>query len=263
MLSRLAVIGSFIVPSSCGNARQFFGLTVSQDWKIGMLDYIAQCAPQVSPVLMQALVKQESAFNPYAIGIDSGGEAVRPQPTSLQEAVKKAGEMQAAGKRFSVGIAQIHISNVQAAGLSLEQVFDPCKNLSLGQGILFNFYRTAVKEGYAGIDAVWAALRGYNSGSVHKTISDKYAQDIFNHMQKLVNAPAANVNARTTPASQNPNFAQLVPAIGNQQVNSAQQLNGIAQVNQGAMVPVVAKKSALSADESPDIFQREGDKQGF
>lgn len=229
-----------------------------------MLDYIPQCAPQVSPVLMQALVKQESAFNPYAIGADSGGQVVLPQPKTLQEAVKKAEELQAAGKRFSVGIAQIHISNVQAAGLTWEQVFDPCKNLSLGQSILFNFYRTAVKEGYAGIDAVWAALRGYNSGSVHKTVSDKYAQDIFTHMQKLVNQPVAqvNTNTRTTPASQNPSFAQLVPATANQ-FPEAQKNNSIQQLSQVALVPASLKKSALAADESPDIFQREDVQQGY
>ena len=44
-----------------------------------------QCAPLVSPVTMAAIVRTESGFNPYAIGVVRG-RLVR-QPASLVEAV--------------------------------------------------------------------------------------------------------------------------------------------------------------------------------
>ena len=84
---------------------------------------LAQCAPQVSPVLMQALVRTESAWNPYAIGPDAGQRAIA-QPQTLDEAVKTVKQLQAAGAKFSVGLAQIHISNVTGRGMTWEQAFD-------------------------------------------------------------------------------------------------------------------------------------------
>ena len=117
---------------------------------------------------MQALVRTESAWNPYAIGPDAGQRAIA-QPQTLDEAVKTVKQLQAAGAKFSVGLAQIHISNVTGRGMTWEQAFDPCSNLRMGQTILFEYYGKAIKEGDSGVDAVWAALRGDNSGGVQFT----------------------------------------------------------------------------------------------
>lgn len=204
-----------------------------------VLEFIVQCAPHVSPVLMHALVRRESAFNPFAIGPDSGQDAV-PQPKTLIDAVKTAQELKAAGKKFSVGLAQIHMRNVEARGLSWEQVFDPCKNLSLGQTILWDFYRTARKEGYQGVDAVWAALRGYNSGGVHRTISDKYAQAIFTYMQEKQDGAVPVVAMRTTPARQ-PAFASLAGAV----------LSFLP-----AAIAAHPTEEKMGEAETPDVFQK-------
>ena len=78
--------------------------------------------------------------------------------------------------------AQIHVSNVALYGMTWEQAFDACKNLAVGQKILWNFYHRASASGYSGVAAIWAALRGYNSGSVVRAISDEYANRIFAYM---------------------------------------------------------------------------------
>ena len=142
---------------------------------------LEQCAPQVSPVLMQALVRAESAWQPLAIGMDKAQGAVK-QPATLAEAIATAKDLAAAGRRFSVGLAQIHVSNVALYGMTWEQAFDACQNLALGQKILWNFYHRASASGYSGVAAIWAALRGYNSGGVDRAVSDEYANRIFAYM---------------------------------------------------------------------------------
>lgn len=142
---------------------------------------IEQCASQVSPVLMQALVRAESGGRPLAIGMDRGSGNVK-QPHTLPEAIATAKALAATGRKFSVGLAQIHVSNVSLYGLSWEQAFDACHNLAVGQKILWNFFHRANASGYSGVSAIWAALRGYNSGGVHRAVSDEYASRIFAYM---------------------------------------------------------------------------------
>lgn len=211
-----------------------------------VLEFLVQCAPQVSPVLMHALVRRESAFQPFAIGPDSGEAAVQ-QPKTLLQAVQTARELKAAGKKFSVGLAQIHMRNVESQGLTWEQAFQPCNNLRLGQTILQNFYRTAIKDGYQGIDAIWAALRGYNSGSVHKTISDKYAQAIFIDMQSRLGDVAGT---RTTPASRQPEFSWLTQALAPEKPSTP---------------PTAARPASqeMPEGETPDVFQKVLEQEGL
>jgi type IV secretion system protein VirB1 len=158
---------------------------------------VDQCAPQVSSVLMQALVRTESAGRPFAIGMDKAHGKVK-QPATAEEAVATAKSLVAAGRRFSVGLAQIHVSNVALYGLTWEQAFDPCQNLGVGQKILWNFYHRASAAGYTGMAAIWAALRGYNSGAIDRTISDDYASRIFAYMSSV--PPQVQFGAGAAPA---------------------------------------------------------------
>lgn len=146
-----------------------------------MAALLEQCAPRVSPVLMQALVRTESAWQPLAIGMDKAQGTVK-QPTTLAEAIATARELAASGRKFSVGLAQIHVSNVALYGMTWEQAFDACQNLAVGQTILWNFYHRASASGYSGVAAIWASLRGYNSGGLDRPISDEYANRIFAYM---------------------------------------------------------------------------------
>ncbi len=148
---------------------------------VAMAALVDQCAPQVSPVLMHALVRAESAWQPFAIGMDKAQGTVK-QPVTLAEAISRARELVAAGREFSVGLAQIHVSNVTRYGMTWEQAFDACQNLAVGQKILWNFYHRASASGYSGVAAIWAALRGYNSGGIDRAISDDYASRIFAYM---------------------------------------------------------------------------------
>ena len=161
------------------------------------LDIIVErCAPEVPAILMRALVRAESAWQPLAIGIDGGRRAV-VQPKTLEEAVATATRLSTQGLGFSVGLAQIHATNVRLYGLSWVDAFDPCRNLAVGQKILWNFYHRASASGYAGRAILWAALRGYNSGNVDRAISDDYASRVFAYMSSspLAMAPATGLDS--------------------------------------------------------------------
>jgi type IV secretion system protein VirB1 len=58
--------------------------------------------------VMQHVVRIESSYNPYAIGV-VGGRLVR-QPVSLAEALATVHMLEARGYDFSVGLAQVKSS---------------------------------------------------------------------------------------------------------------------------------------------------------
>lgn len=133
-----------------------------------MLDLYAlaeRCAPAVDPITVAAIVRVESAGNPYAIGV-VGGRLAR-QPRSLAEALATANKLQADGWRFSVGLAQIYIKNVERFGLTVEQAFDPCTNLKKMSTVLHDCWSRSSRENRGGTWAMRAAISCYHSNSFH------------------------------------------------------------------------------------------------
>lgn len=210
---------------------------------VAMGALLDQCAPQVSPVLMQALVRTESAWQPLAIGMDKAQGSVK-QPVTLEEAVATAKALVAAGRKFSVGLAQIHVSNVGLYGLTWEQAFDPCRNLAVGQKILWNFYHRASASGYSGVAAIWAALRGYNSGGVDRSISDEYASRIFAYM------------------SSQPSQMQLGRGTSLPSQTAVSAPNG-GEVGAASLEPKGGEPARRRPGESLDIFEKPNAKAGF
>ena len=168
------------------------------------MDFLAivqQCAPSIEPNLALRLIKQESNFNPYAIGLD-GKAVLTPQPKTYEEAVSVAERLIKEGKGFSVGVSQVHISNIKQLGLTWKQAFDPCINVSHGENILQNFYGAALRAGYVGNEAVFMSLRGYNSGSIFNPVSNQYAANITgSHLPKNAIPVLKNINEKQTVAS--------------------------------------------------------------
>lgn len=210
-----------------------------------MVDTIAlleQCAPQVAPALMSALVRRESAWRPLAIGMDGDQEPVR-QPRTLTEAVGQARSLSLRGRGFSVGLAQIHVTNVARHGMTWEQAFDPCLNLRWGQQILLDFHRRARVAGYAGAQAVHAALRGYNTGAIDRSAADAYARGILQEVVGPSSRPSVNKDKVTDQAQ--------VPESDPPQRAGDVRLGAGAS---GAMPPV---------DEAREVFAKEPAVRGF
>lgn len=145
------------------------------------MDYLAlaqHCAPDIDSALVVRLVRRESAFNAFAIGLD-GRDSLKPQPQTFDDAVSTAERLIQQGIKFSAGPAQIHIDNIRRFGLTWRQVFHPCTNLAYAQTIFLKFHDKAVAAGLQGDDAVFAALRGYNSGNINASVSNNYAAAIL------------------------------------------------------------------------------------
>ncbi len=127
------------------------------------IDLATQCAPNVAPQTMAAVVSVESSHNPFAIGVVNG-RLVR-QPTTLQEAVATAKGLERSGKNFSVGIAQVNRYNLPKYGLTYEQAFNACQNVRVGGLILGECYGRAVAQNMQPQPALRAALSCYYSGN--------------------------------------------------------------------------------------------------
>jgi type IV secretion system protein VirB1 len=169
---------------------------------MNLLALITACAPTLPPAFVDALVQVESARAPYAIGMDAGAAALARQPASLKEALALVEQLRREGKGFSVGLGQIHVSNVKRYRISWKQAFEPCVNLSLAQKIFADYQTQALLHGYRGEAAVLAALRGYNSGSIHYQGSTPYAQNILRRARLGAQAPlAALPQSAPAPAS--------------------------------------------------------------
>lgn len=155
-----------------------------------------QCAPGVHPTTLQAVVRTESGFNPYAIGV-VGGHLAR-QPKTRAEAVATAKALAAQGLNFSMGLGQVNKAHLPRFGLSYETVFDACANLQAGARILQECYQRA--QAQLGHDrALNAAISCYYSGNFNRGFQVERAGTSY--VQRVAaNATAANPNLEVVPA---------------------------------------------------------------
>ena len=137
-----------------------------------------RCVPDVSSHTLAAIVKTESGFNPYAIGVNKGNKLTR-QPRSYQEAVSTAKSLLAQGANIDIGIAQINSANLRVVNMSVEQLFDPCQNLKASALILGRNYQSAKRVHGDGQKALQAALSAYNTGSFVRGFNNGYVRKVL------------------------------------------------------------------------------------
>ncbi|WP_147651389.1 lytic transglycosylase domain-containing protein [Vulcaniibacterium gelatinicum] len=126
--------------------------------------------------VMEHVVRVESSFNPYAIGV-VGGRLAR-QPRSLPEAVATARMLERKGYNFSLGLAQVNRHNLARYGLnSYARAFEPCPNLRAGARILAECHQRA--GGHWG-----KAFSCYYSGDFVTGYRHGYVQKIFASMRR-------------------------------------------------------------------------------
>ena len=122
----------------------------------------AQCAPGVSPQTLAAIAHTESRFNPLAIGVNRGA-AVR-QPRTREEAGRVARRLIASGANIDLGLAQINSSNLGWLRLSVEDAFDPCRNLTAAGTVL----RAGFDPASTAFDRQQALDIGRGEGGLHR-----------------------------------------------------------------------------------------------
>lgn len=149
-----------------------------------MLDYllsaIEQCAPDVHPKTMSAVIYHESKGNPFAIGINTKEIKLKQQPTTKEAAISTAKELLDMGVNIDMGLGQINATNLGWLKLSVEDVFDVCKNLQAASRILTENYKSA-KQTFAEDDqaALRAALSSYNTGNQQRGLTNGYVKNIY------------------------------------------------------------------------------------
>lgn len=157
------------------------------------------CAPSVAPEIMEKLVRTESGFNRFAIGVN-GAERRSHTPTSHVEAVRIARDLISQGHSIDMGLGQINSANLEWLGLTLDAVFDSCTNLNASERVLRDGYDRARKRGSNPETALHQALSAYNTGTFTRGFSNGYVERV---MGGDVEAP---------PAVQQPSSETAAPA---------------------------------------------------
>ena len=136
------------------------------------------CAPHVHQQTMAAIVKTESGFKPFSIGVNKSEVKLIRQPANKQEAVTTAKWLISNGYNIDMGMAQINSANMKWLGVSIDDLFDPCKNVAAGAKILLNNYIDAFKKIGEPQDALRAALSSYNTGNATAGIKNGYVAKV-------------------------------------------------------------------------------------
>ena len=136
---------------------------------------LTECAPQVAPATMTAIVRVESGGNPLAMWNNTTRSMVIPG--NRQQATAYLRQAMAAGQQVDVGLAQIDTENFAAFGLNPANAFNACFNLRAGARILAGDYRPAVFTYGPGQGALYHAFEAYNSGRLWG--DDSYANRIL------------------------------------------------------------------------------------
>ena len=125
--------------------------------------------------VMHHVVRVESSYNPFAIGV-VGGRLVR-QPKSLPEALATVRSLEARGFNFSLGLAQVNRYNLRKYGLdSYEAAFRVCPNLQAGSRILAECHRRFSGD--------WGkSFSCYYSGNPVTGFRQGYVQKVFASMR--------------------------------------------------------------------------------
>lgn len=148
-----------------------------------MIEFIAlaeQCAPAIDKNVTLSIVKKESAFNPFAIGVNKGGKRLARQPKDYGTAVVTAQKLINDGYNIDMGYAQINSANLKRLGLTVGQVFEPCNNLKAMQYILSECYSRS--GNYQVNVKLSRAFSCYNTGNHTKGFANGYVNSVNKHL---------------------------------------------------------------------------------
>lgn len=135
----------------------------------------SQCAPNVAPQTVLAIVHTESRGRPFAVNVN--GAAQPAAPTSAASAAATAQRYIAAGYSVDLGLGQINSRNMRWLGLTWDTVFDPCTNIAALGAVLTSNYRS-VKPGRDPQTALRVALSMYNTGSQTRGFRNGYVAKV-------------------------------------------------------------------------------------
>lgn len=140
-----------------------------------ILGLAAQCAPNIAPQTVAAIVRTESRGNPFALNVNGGQQP--PPATNAADAAATARRYISAGYSVDLGLSQINSRNMRWLGLTWETVFDPCTNIAALGRVLSQNYQS-VKHGREPQTALRLALSLYNTGSTSRGFRNGYVAKV-------------------------------------------------------------------------------------
>ncbi|OKP00833.1 lytic transglycosylase domain-containing protein [Xenorhabdus eapokensis] len=173
------------------------------------VDMMMACAPTVAPVTLEKIIQVESKYNPLALHFnakwmnvpDKAGQMRRQKITfkspipiqTVQDAVTVTYMALEAGFSVDMGYMQVNSRNLKVLGYTVEDMFNPCKNLTAGARVLSAFYTDALSRYPNAQTALRAALSAYNTGSFNQGFLNGYlARYGIHDPSTQVNVPALN-----------------------------------------------------------------------
>jgi len=131
------------------------------------------CVPTEPAKVLTSIVDVESDRRPLRIGVN-GKQRAFMDPTTKPQAVELASRLIAAGRSIDLGLAQINSNNLQWLGLSVEQAFDPCRNLAAAGRVMSAGYKAALKVSRPDQSILQAAYSLYNTGTADRGMVNGY-----------------------------------------------------------------------------------------
>ena len=174
----------------------------------------AQCAPNVAPATIAAIVQTESRGNELAIGVNGLGSKVA-QPTSVAQAIEVARFYVAKGYSVDLGLGQINSRNMKALGLTWDTVFEPCTNIAAAGAVISGNYHS-VRAGLHPQRALRIALSMYNTGSRSRGFNNGYVGRVVGNagisdgIRPVAVKVATFSSSNSNPASATAQLAALV-----------------------------------------------------
>jgi type IV secretion system protein VirB1 len=183
---------------------------------------LMNCPSMAVPAeVMDYVVRVESSYNPYAIGV-VGGHLVR-QPNNLAEALATVRMLESKGYNFSLGLAQVNRYNLDKYGLeSYEKAFQACPNLRAGSRILAECHSRSGGD--------WGkSFSCYYSGNFVTGYRHGYVQKIYASMHKNGGAAAVHWPELAIPVTSKP--SRPLAEVAHYPANAQQASGRVLQTN--------------------------------
>ncbi|OCX71331.1 hypothetical protein A6M27_19000 [Acidithiobacillus thiooxidans] len=124
---------------------------------------VTQCAPQVNPDTLAAIIRVESGGDALALHDNSNGRTYHPKTRA--QAIQILTALMASGARVDVGLGQVDTENFARYGLTPQNAFNACHNVRVAGKLLTVDYRLAKMTYPAGQSALYHTFELYNSGN--------------------------------------------------------------------------------------------------
>lgn len=140
-----------------------------------ILALASQCAPNVAPQTVAAIIQTESHGRPFALNVNGGTQPA--EQTTATSAAATARRYIAAGYSVDLGLGQINSRNMRRLGLTWDTVFDPCTNVAALGRVITQNYNAAI-PGRDPQSALRVALSLYNTGSSSRGFRNGYVAKV-------------------------------------------------------------------------------------